>query len=593
MYLKQFRIRNFRTIKDISFSFDKYVNILIGENNSGKTAVIDALRICLNNARTENTINVDIVDLYVDANDHTNKTKDIFFDLIFEIENDNDRAIFIDFISQDKQDVTKQSIQIHYRYSLQGKSGKEFLKRTIYGGDNEGQPIPFEAMREIFCTYLDPLRDAVRNLRPYAYGSKIAELFNNLTSYSKQGQSYLLDEEKKEELAQQLNKLLEKKHGDFQAVLLAGMERVNQHLAGSGITRKSPSIRMSYLSKAFNEIVRGVLIEKPMYKDPKAIGHFKIHQNGLGENNLIFASVVLGDLLSRCDSPDHEVYNALLLEEPEAHLHPQYQNTFFNYINSLGDKSRKGKGLQIFITSHSPTITAKANLDNVIVMQKQNDLIYSFDFKQSDLTERNKRHLRKFLDTTKAQMLFSNGVILVEGISESILIPALAKKIMKIDLEKEGIEIVNINGVAFEHFARLYNNENIESRLANKCAVLTDKDPKKESEELSARAKKAKALSGGNLKVFVASKNTFEYDLYVDSDANAKLMRKIYSVLHPKSSVLKADTLSAENFLSKLEDFKDKGDFALDLSLAVDAEGADSLTMPRYIQKAINWIVKK
>ena len=46
MYLKNFCIKNFRAIKEVSFTFDKGLNIIIGENNSGKTAIIDALRIC-------------------------------------------------------------------------------------------------------------------------------------------------------------------------------------------------------------------------------------------------------------------------------------------------------------------------------------------------------------------------------------------------------------------------------------------------------------------------------------------------------------------------------------------------------------------
>ena len=46
MYIKQFNIKNFRVFDEISLLFNKGINIIIGENNSGKTAIIDALRIC-------------------------------------------------------------------------------------------------------------------------------------------------------------------------------------------------------------------------------------------------------------------------------------------------------------------------------------------------------------------------------------------------------------------------------------------------------------------------------------------------------------------------------------------------------------------
>ena len=87
---------------------------------------------------------------------------------------------------------------------------------------------------------------------------------------------------------------------------------------------------------------------------------------GLGENNLIYSAAVLGDLKNRREE-EKEHYYALLIEEPEAHLHPQKQNTFFNYLDSLRDF-----GVQIFITSHSPTITAKSELDNILVLFLQN-----------------------------------------------------------------------------------------------------------------------------------------------------------------------------------------------------------------------------
>ena len=47
MYIKRFVIKNFRIFDEtgIELIFNKGVNAIIGENNSGKSSVIDALRI--------------------------------------------------------------------------------------------------------------------------------------------------------------------------------------------------------------------------------------------------------------------------------------------------------------------------------------------------------------------------------------------------------------------------------------------------------------------------------------------------------------------------------------------------------------------
>ena len=131
---------------------------------------------------------------------------------------------------------------------------------------------------------------------------------------------------------------------------------------------------------------------------------------------------------------EKEAYIALLIEEPEAHLHPQLQNIFFNYLNKL-NKS----GFQIFVTSHSPTITAKADLDSLIVLQEQEDKIFALSIKKTNLDDSNKnicanswmlggdRNGDFHSQLTKSQLFFSNGVILVEGISEALLLPVFSK----------------------------------------------------------------------------------------------------------------------------------------------------------------------
>jgi len=591
MYISKFVIKNFRTFDYLSVSFNKGVNIIIGENNTGKTAIIDALRICLGYGKVENSIYIQESDIYINQSDPNESNNEISFDLIFEMDESNpiERQCFYDFISQDPNDLNKQTIQFHLKFILENREKKKYFKRIVWGGDNEGQQIPYEALQEIFFTYLGPLRDAINGLRPYSYDNKTSLLFNQLTKYKKDGNEVPLNEDKKKELAKKLYDIFDDETNDWKHILKAGKEKVNTHLEGTGITHKHPNIEMKYVGRKYSDVVRGIELKSPVYEE-NILGeneqkYFEIFQNGLGENNLIYASVILGDLINRCEDNDLEIYNALLVEEPEAHLHPQYQNTFFEYLNKLQDK-----GLQIFITSHSPTITAKSDIKNVTILQKQKKVVKAFSFNslsEEDFSKTNQEHLRKFLDTTKAQMFFANGTILVEGIAEAILIPLLSSKFKtdpKIDLEKYGIELVNIGGVAFEHFGKLYNNGNENKRLLSKCAIITDSDPVNGTK--SDRAQNAQALEKNNLKVSLAP-HTFEYDLF-SSEVNKKIMREVYREMHPDTSELKTD-FDVDTLMCKLKSNKDKAEFALRLYDKLFK--TDSFDVPEYITDAVNFVI--
>jgi len=592
MYLKQLTLNNFRSFKHIDLFFNKGLNILIGENNSGKTAIIDALRICLGYGKPYNDIYVQESDLHINPNDPSEINKEIQFDLIFEFgDNPQEKICFYDFISQDESDPQKQTMQFHLKFTFEDNGKKQYFKRTIWGGDNEGQVIPYDALQEIFFTYLSPLRDAIIGLKPYSNYNKTAQLFNQLTKYKqKNSQEIKLDENKKKELASNLYGVFESDEHDWKYILKEGKEKVNDHLEGTGINKKYPNIEMNYVGRKFSDVVKGIELKRPIYEPDKLNGteqaYFELYQNGLGENNLIYTSVVLGDLINRCDDNELEIFNVLLVEEPEAHLHPQYQNTFFGYLNKLQDK-----GLQIFMTSHSPTITAKSDLKNITILQKQNHQIKALSFAnlgEDDFSITNRKHLRKFLDTTKSQMFFASGVILVEGIVEAILIPILSKKFLKpksFDLEKEGVELVNIGGVAFEHFAKLFNNDSVDKRLLTKCSILTDSDPK-DDKPFSDRAKNAKRMQKKNLYVSLA-KNTFEHDLFETSDTNKKIMREVYRGLHKDTADLKND-FTVQILMEKLKSNKDKADFALELHDKLLTES--SFDVPEYIKKAIEFI---
>ncbi|HEY5535456.1 MAG TPA: AAA family ATPase [Ignavibacteria bacterium] len=604
MYLEKILIKNFRSIRKLELTFKKGINILIGENNSGKSAIIDALRICFNIGRQWRDIGVkNDEDFYIDISEIKDNIEPIEFDLTFKIEAPEDAFFFNSMVYQDPDNPEFQNVQMHFRYLLEkNKTGNKTLRWKIWGGNIEGQQIKSEEAQLIYFTYLAPLRDAEHELRPYVRENKITSLFQELTKFytfdeENKPIEKALTEEFKNELALKLDNVINEK--DWTGVIKTGEQFINEHLANADIKNKESRINLRLLEYKFNNIVKGILTRKPVYSDDLLKGdmtkqkYFDVSQNGLGDNNLIYSSAVLGDLKNRREE-GKEHYYALLIEEPEAHLHPQKQNTFFNYLNSLKDF-----GVQLFITSHSPTLTAKSDLDNLVILHKKDNNITSYSITYSGLRDEHINYLKKFLDVTKSQLFFSNGVILVEGISEALLLPIFSNIVNKdYDLDKNGIEIVNINGVAFEPFAMLFNSKDPLKRLSSKCSVLTDGDQHRYSNKLSARAYKLLEfeVADSNLKIFIAQ-NTFEFELMTLSEENADIIKSIYEELHPKTNLLGGADLETRAFelLEKLDSNKDKSELAQRLSYVLEnkADLRNQFQIPLYITNSVKWAINE
>ena len=588
MYIEKFIIKNFRGIADLSLHFNKGLNVLIGENNSCKTAIIDALRICLSYGNQKRDIYVSHSDFYVDKMTIKDASNSIEFHIHFKIEDLAEAGWFNDLLSV-QEDGTN-DLQIHFRYYL---GEEERIRYEVWGGTNEGQAIAPQVLSLLYHVYLDALRDTEDQLRPVR-GNRLGQLYTKIQI----NPNTEIDNERKREIARKVREAVDSED-DWTEHINKGKDMINEHLKETCFTDKQQPVEISFLPFDFNRLVDNLKIQIPVYSDDLLANnlslqkHFELYQNGLGYNNLIYTAVVLGDLKQRKELYK-ECYIALLIEEPEAHLHPQLQNLFFKYLNKLD----KELGFQIFISSHSPTITAKADLKSVIVLQNQENKISALSLAKSGLSGDNRKYLNKFLDVTKSQLFFSNGVILVEGISESLLLPVFSK-IMgengKYDIENAGIELVNLNGVAFSHFANLFNNEDDAKNLKTRCSLITDDDRADESDEITSRANNAKELEKKNLKVFLAER-TFEYELFIAG--NKEVLIDIFKEMHPaaaKKIVEDADIkVYAENFLDKVKSNKAKSELAhrLAIRLASNEDTKNTFVVPAYLQNAIKFVTK-
>ncbi len=207
-----------------------------------------------------------------------------------------------------------------------------------------------------------------------------------------------------------------------------------------------------------------------------------------------------------------------MVEELEAHLHPQAQ---MQVIEAF----QKQKDIQLILTTHSPNLASKLELENLIICNNGN--AFPMGETYTKLGKDNYKFLEKFLDTTKANLFFAKGVILVEGWAEEILIPSIAKAI-GINLTEKGVSIVNIGHTGFDHYAKIYLRQ-AEPDMEIPVAVVTDSDIReyeKSGDEFVKRGAntvqqetqtKLAIINGNsesNVKYFPAPNWTLEYTLF-------------------------------------------------------------------------------
>jgi putative ATP-dependent endonuclease of OLD family len=252
---------------------------------------------------------------------------------------------------------------------------------------------------------------------------------------------------------------------------------------------------------------------------------------GLGYNTLLFMAAEL--LLLQCH-PDQVPY--LLIEEPEAHLHPQHQTLFMQVLELRTAPVAQGQPdpqVQVLLSTHSPQLAASADLDAMVMVLGHK--AYPLGRGHTKLEEDDYAFLRRFLDATKANLFFARGLVIVEGDAENILLPAIARKIGR-PFGKHGVSIVNVGHRGLFRYSRILQRAD-NTVMPVPVALIPDRDippdaakalvghrateGELEAEEMAAHMRKLGKHDGGSVKAFPSEQWTLEFDLARKPDCAA------------------------------------------------------------------------
>ena len=476
MYLSQLTIRNFRQFgegaTELSIDLRPGMTALVGRNDSGKSAIIDAIRYALL-TRDQEYIRVCPEDFNIAADGK--QANEIHVRCRLTGLSDSEKGAFIEYLSYESNDV---SLYVHWSARKLGDflARRRWVDVSVRSGVNGAGPVFEMSVRELLsAAYLRPLRDAEREMSP-GRGSRLSQILSNAPGI-KDGTEF--DELKIPQDAAAVKKL--------GLVGLANHMRyhVSRH---SGISKAESAINTQYLtslslrgddlrgkievseSGTENARLRQILERLELGLLDAATGKSR-GRYGLGSNNLLFMAC---ELLLLGKEPDG--LPLLLIEEPEAHLHPQRQLRLMEFLGKATESEIEdaNRSVQVILSTHSPNLASKIPLGNLVLLQGQQ--AHSLAEGQTKLKTGDYRFLERFLDVTKANLFFAHGVLVVEGAAESILLPVLAKLIGR-DLTEHGVTIINVGGKGLRRFSRIFQRKNEHApKIDVPVACLADMD---------------------------------------------------------------------------------------------------------------------
>jgi len=468
MYISQLKLWNFRKYgSSDSFDldnphlvvpFDKGLNVLIGENDSGKSAILDAIKLVLKTHAYEW--------IKVEKEDFNSETDKLRIEIEFSGISNDEAKHFIEWLGWEDEEIEEGQFEKRPKliliYQAEYRNNRVIPSDVKAGMDGTGHLLNADAREYLKCTYLKALRDAD----------------SELTAKKNSRLSQILQE----------HYLFKKKVG-FTHEFEDQFKIINDTITNDFKKDEQKRGYKEKIKDVIDDFIEGFIDHKHKGKfsfgntdiknilEKLSLGIEQQNNLGLGTMNRLYMAAELLHLRK-------ENWNGLklcMIEELEAHLHPQAQMKII-------EKLSLEKDIQFILTTHSPNIASKVDLKSLILCKDRNvfplgeEYTYLGKKTKESKYENSYKYLKRFLDVTKSNLFFARGVILVEGWSEELLIPEIAKKI-NCDLTKKEISIVNVGSTAYLDFAKVFLRKENENELKVPVSIVTDLDKREYERE--------------------------------------------------------------------------------------------------------------